>query len=407
VDKCLFLNNCLLATVKDQVELIRLLERYGYDSYKTNMLSRELQKAFRSIPDEAVIQVSSIASEVGLEIFEARFVKAAISLRKSKPEARGTLVYLNEGYIKDSQYNNLVREVVHQLKEDNKANLHMIPRGKIRWDYLPSYLLKNYFDFCCDPYFKTGPRSHLVNVVQFGWVESFTCVIYGESEFLGGKLTDPTLSFQERIIGSFESFAGLEVGGLGETAATMELLEALHNFAEYSDKFFALTSVEQLRYFLSEFPEKRIVICDYGIAINIKRVLKDALERANFPILPGFDRAYISGPGRKDLMFEFSKPVAAGFIYPLHDAEWCEEITKAFGNVIMKNWDEIHWRDIRRELKGVGITAFKEEVLCKRLGLEGFYLEQKKLEKSIESEDYEEAAKARDKIKKFQETASR
>lgn len=390
-----------------KVELMRLLEHYGNDPFSTSMVSQQLRKAFdsisKSISKEVATEIKCIADEVGIEVYETKPVKEAIEQRKPNSRAKSAIVYLNDQYVKGPFYNALVNKILQRLKDTNEAILVPVSTGKIRWDHLASFLLKNNVDFCMDPYFRTGPRGQLVNVVQYGWIKTFTCVINGESKLLEGKLTDLGLSFRDRIIGTMESVEeNLEIGVLGETAATMEVLGALYNVTNLSARIFTGTSSEHLRYWLSEFPDKRIVICDHGVADDIKQVKQKSIEAAHYPILDGFNRPYISGIPQ--LTFEFSQPIPVGFVYPLHDAEWCNEIIRTFRQVLVENWEDIRWRDITPELEKLGIKAFKEEDLFKYLGIKELYDMHRKREEAVETENYENAAIWRDRIKDLQST---
>jgi len=365
-----------------KIEINRLVNKYGRDPHGINMLSMQIRKVLENIPESFSPYIRKIARDVGIQIFETKPLKKVIQLRKAVVGSKGVLVYVKEGYAKSKQYNTLQEKMLERLKKSYKASLVQIPKDFIRWDQLATMLLQNRFEFCCDPYFKTGPRSYLVDVVQFGWIETFTCVIDAESEFLNGRLTDSALSFRDRLIGTFQSTSkNLEVGVLGDTAATMEVNDALYDVPQFGNRMFQGISSEQLRSWISEFPERRLIICDHGIANDIRNVTRRQIREKHFQLFSGFDKPFISGT--RNLIFKFSSSIPVGFITPHHDEDWTRELINVFRQVILEEFNYIRWQEIITELEELRIKCFSEDELYKSLSISN--VEIKTLEIKIEA----------------------
>lgn len=369
-----------------KMELARLKDRYASDVFSTAKLMEYLAKAVSALPQEECEVIKEMAGALGLEILETKPVKAAIQMRKLDKHALPVMYVPSEIYVSGKQYRTFVDAVIRHLCESNHARRD--ERGYIPWDDLASYLVLNYFDFCAAPYFRTGPRGHLINVIPIGTGKTFTCVLDSTChwQFADWPLVDRGLSFKKRLTRTIDRVRvgdlrqRLTVGVLNCTAAAAEVVLALSDHAYPEDEaktiLFTGTSIEHLRHWLDQNREHAFVICDHGVAHDLIKMQPQTLGEYGYPVLPqSSPPRYISGkpetPDNPPLVFDFLSALSAGFMYPRDDAEWCKEIAQAIQKVIMQtnNFGSM-WRDITEELTTLGIQAISYNKLCKIVGLE-------------------------------------
>lgn len=299
-------------------------------------------------------------------------------IRRAIQERRGSsqIVWVNEGYLKTEIYKELYLAILDNLQQMTQATSRIqLPPGSIQWDLLASFINENQFDFCCDPYFKTVPRSRLVEIIQFGWLKSFKCVVNGRSNlyFADAILKQQHRPFKERLLEVLlTSTEDIRIGILGETAAGLEVVRILSPFPNFSKRVLASISPEHLRWWLNQDSERRFAVCDNQVATTIED-MTDEYHAKHFP--PPANNILFHYTS-EDRIGHFEQPIPVGFMYPVGDAEWGLMLREAFANAIIQLLNnENQWVDdagqpsLSAELKTIGVETLPWIELRQSLGL--------------------------------------
>ncbi|MBX3734092.1 MAG: hypothetical protein KF791_16065 [Verrucomicrobiae bacterium] len=347
-------------------------------------------------------------------------VRRAILERDTQPE----LIYSDEEYVggSESRYSILTQSIIANLcRSLGVAESSREAKGAITPENLSTYLLENSYDFCCDPYFKTGPRSRHVDIIQFGWVKSIACIANSASKaYRHDFLKNPNLTTGERIVNTLDT-SGEEIliGTIGETVAALEAHRAVLQAKRrsYGGKriLTRFKSALELRGWLEVDPLRRIVICDHCVKNQMWRISKDEL---NDYLKRHSDE--LKSPTAKDAQFtsedremKCEAPIPVGFIYPPEDKDWQAEITKAFGSALVSKteWKDAPWEgkpdeDVSSELRDAGIEPFSLENLAQRLGVVEGYVEllKSQCQEAMRNDADAVANQLREKIKQYSVT---
>ena len=385
-----------------KVELIQLVESFG--QYAGN-LRRQLSKALPHLSEEARAIVRKQACEIGFHIPCIKPVEDAI-------RDRGLLIYADNSYVEGSNYNYLAKEVTNYLSEEIGVSAQPSVQGII-WHLAIVDMNENVIDFLYDPYFVSDARSLGIDIVQFGWINTFKCLLHAESavyERIQRIIENEKYDFKEQITRSLNAYGSMQVGVLGDTAAASAVRKALHERSEIVGIIIPRSSVEELSVWLSKDTQNRIVICDHGIAKQMTNLTAEEIQARGIDVTAEeFTKSWRGVIIPTKVEFSFDEPIRVGFAYPVFDDEWGEVIKKAVRHVILENL--VTWEKAKSELKDVGIITFSLEELCKSLGITELEL-QLQLEKSqreVEAkviEQQEMLKKAQDGIKEAEKSGA-
>ena len=244
------------------------------------------------------------------------------------------------------------------------------------WDHLiAARMLEGEFEFCGEPFFLTWLRSHLVGLVQFGWMREYAIVVRDGSalaEDVKGHLTELARSTLGKCVRIHELARRLkngglefEVGVLGETAASSECMRHLAAILE-PDKLLTKSSEKDLRKWLHSRSDTAIAVCDLIVADSLEKDL-----RAEYP-----KQVYLSYRDTEVLRVPFSKPLPVGVPYPAGDRQWRRILANAFLDVLKEHPGDWGMEGagsivtVHYELSQAGISVFSEATLYERLLLD-------------------------------------
>jgi cellulose biosynthesis protein BcsQ len=290
---------------------------------------------------------------------------------------KNTLKIANSKYITGRNFQSLINEIVDRLKKQNRSeDIETIPDENINWHMLGIQMREGVFDFCGEPFYLTKTRSHLVGVVQFGWLETFTLYLSRKSKIfkiLEHNKKDIPKDLLERMKIVSNKVENLQIGTIGDYAASSEAYTILSQSQYFKGTTFVSKSNEiELWEWIAEKPENRMIICDHVIGEkfdSIQNEIKGKRELA----LKVKEQSYAFG--EEILNYPFRERIPVGFLFPAEDIEWRREISRAFSQALFSFWKEEKdiWGDkstndtISHELKKVHIEPFSFDELWKNL----------------------------------------
>ncbi len=309
--------------------------------------------------------------------------------RNLDPELRiPRLLVLDNGYVKGAAYRTLTQTMVSILDEMNGSKAQMLQPGSVPWDYIPVGMDTGLLHFCCDPYAANRNRKHVVDVVQIGSLKSYSAFVDSASPVYSELLMSSGrgLSVQQRLRKLFESIGDFEIGLYQETVATLEVLEVVRNLPGLTHRLHFGDDEARLRQWIGEAPERRVIICDWGIARDLHQITKaDVVSKAGMMPSQGFDRTYLSGcsSGRSGLVFGYRVPQPMGFVHLRGDERWRSDLREALrrslssvasdgsGSRIWGSWHGSGGEgSVEAELRAVGIEILPLDGVRVELALE-------------------------------------
>ena len=171
---------------------------------------------------------------------ESGCVKKTIFARMKPGQKHGVLISIDEAYVLGCTYKKFTKMLVDELRMScDNSSLRTPQPERIRWDLLATYFDKNSIDFCSDPYFLTESRAYKIGVIQYGWLHAFRCVLTKNSKLLATEFCDTSLKTSDRLSAAFQNIADCEIGVLGDTAATSEVLQSFYLDADRTGRVFS------------------------------------------------------------------------------------------------------------------------------------------------------------------------
>ena len=283
------------------------------------------------------------------------------------------LLVLDKGYVSGQAYGTFVRVLAEVLANRNNALPSNLERDSVPWQYVQVYLKDGSLDICLDPYFKTRIRP-LVDLVEFGSIKKFCCYARASSQIIDRVVeTKNIASTKDRILQLLKVEPGLQIGLFEETAASTEVRMSMQTEARMSSVLSKTAdTVEDLKCWIAEKPDSRIIFCDHGIAAELNKVTPGDVRRVlgrNAPRELQHEYRY----GGDGCTFQFAASIPIGFAYPSGDERWRVEIVSSLVLALNKlsegatkdPWDQTG--GIAGDLKRLGMSPFKLAELCQYL----------------------------------------
>jgi hypothetical protein len=282
-------------------------------------------------------------------------------VRTRTPEGR--MYFEPESYIKKPHYRAFAEKTRATFRGIIGADNERPKSGIEHWDSLASAMLHNAIEFCESPMLKYGYRQQLIDVVQIGILRTFTLLAVDRSH--PAKILENAKStFNDKITALHNHIERLEVGMLSQTVATA--------YAEaHLGKGFSVIptenkiSISELAAWCADRDDRRVIVCDHGIATDIV-----SLAASNDDIHKSFRHHGF------DCRYPIDVPV--GFMHPAGDLRWRKDIEHAVRQVLLEQWDNNPWDEVRNELDAVSIEGFDLQTMCHRFGLDDEYDKRKR-----------------------------
>lgn len=359
--------------------------RFGSDkALCDSVLLRDYLKVFCALDKETAVQspyyklIEHLGSQATLPIGAKNASQDEVPVRE-KIRRRDVKVLKHAGhynYVTGRHYEGLTSAMAKMLvtflrNEIPGLSPTPVPVAEkdINWDLLGTQMLSQIFDFCSEPYFLTPGRGHIAGIVQFGWVETFTCFarkstnVYAEL-----KKHQPTQKQDELSNHVEHHFASLMravvdtcgpvlVGMMGESAAANEASQNISPFISGSHLQF-LRDAEALWNWITkkeEFP--KLIVCDHTVANKMGLLARDEDEAYAF--------AENEQSKSRHLVFRFSSPLPVGFLHPVADRDWRYLINRALGEAVTEDL----WEEVRMELHAVGVKPLSWRDLKRQIVL--------------------------------------
>lgn len=273
---------------------------------------------------------------------------------------RKELIYVRCNYTHPKNaYGSLIAKVTNRLSDAFGRLAVSVRSMSIKWDSLAFEMRTGRICFCEDPYFLYGPRSLLVDIVPYGSVRAYECVVKKRKVpgLVRQVLNRQEDGLRERIEQLLKHHRGsIEIGLYPETAATHEVELLLNDQTKLMANLVKADSSVELANWLKGGDDNvvRLVFCDQGISHGISAALKGQTNIYSVP---------------------YTQPIPVGLLYPKHDLDWRDEIVKAFRdvlrNAIQSLPDESIWEAISDDLQTVGIEPYPFDRISREIGLEG------------------------------------
>lgn len=238
----------------------------------------------------------------------------------------------------------------------------------INWDLLGFQISEGFFDFCAEPYYLTRTRSHFLDIVQFGWLRTFTCFISRNSELYKNNvfgiknfMNVDQSSFRNNFFELFKkSNVDFHIGVLGDHAAAIEVYRDLdffpHNRIEYSRNE---NSLWDWLISIENAINNKLIICDHAVAKYLHRLEND------WPGKQEYKGQFLSSTDA--LTFHFREPIPIGFVYPIEDIEWRKQISKAITDSFLDDSYGFSWEEVSKQLKAYHLELFGADRLLRQL----------------------------------------
>lgn len=369
----------------------RLKELYIKKEKLSNELKKALGKALRKIEEEErnqYIYTKQKIIERGLSILPPlRRVQDAIKQRKSLRIAKSNFPL--------DLYWKLTGKIANKILNKHHSYAYTIKPYKQFEQYYQDIITEinqNGIDFLHDPYYLTRARGQSVDIMEFGKITHFCCIVntknamemlpqYREDNlgnYVFKIIKDHHLNFSRMLeiikntqLGATSDFKPIKIGIYGDSASAAEVRQAVLNNIDI--EVIRYNTVENIFNFLcSEDKEYiRLAFIDY----DIQAILMDRASKKKYTYSKGRLTDDLKELTRINFDFAFIEPIPVGFVYPSHDPEWGDIIRWAFGEVLEKNWEILRWQEIGKELyEKTRIIAFSEEEMFTELGRRDFYL---------------------------------
>lgn len=277
--------------------------------------------------------------------------------------------YTDFSYVKGDNYKKMSDSIINELLEyiDREFKIDHekdpIPEVKVNWDLLPLQMQSGKFDFCTEPYYQTDLRSISTGIIQFGWLESYTCFFKSNEtirkEIIGKNIKNKKENKIEEFVKSLiVKYNNMQVGYMGETATTFEVTKCLAPIISGENIEFLKTAEGLWNWYNKDEDKFRLIICDHIVACQINELAKRNKAPKGTYLFAEYKE--VSDEIYKQLVFSFNKSIPVGFLFPQGDTDWRGKINNAFGEVLKRK--EILWGDKEQE-NTVSNDLYKSGVL--------------------------------------------
>lgn len=235
-----------------------------------------------------------------------------------------------------------------------------VEEKRINWDLLGLQIGRS-FDFCSELYYLTRYRALFLDVVQLGWVRTFTCFIKESSPIYQAIRTRLHRGNLTEAVDSAKAVSmKLEVCLMGESAAADCASRAISHILSGKSVTFR-RDVEQLWKWMEEDPDEinsKMIICDHTVAKKLASFDKD--------------HAFLYSKRRghnEALVFQFDEDLPVGFLYPTADREWRYLINQAVADAVLDKdiWNTESASSVPRDLMESGIEPLEWDELVRHL----------------------------------------
>ena len=282
------------------------------------------------------------------------------------------------GYSEGKQYGKFASQVlkillnqIHQCEPAILPYEKPIEEKEINWD-LMGLQIGTKLDFCSELYYLTKYRGLFLDIVQLGWVETFTCFLRKGSTvheaIIGSnhqKKIQNAVAAAKKALEKNGHNNILEVCLMGESAAADVAARSISPIVSGHSLMFRRDAFG-LQEWISEdngkYSDNRMVVCDHSVAIKMKNLCgqsqyvfsenSDSTEKLVFSV------------GEND-------SIPTGFLYPIGDSNWRYMINSAVADVILKTpkiWgNSENTQGVYYDLKKSGIIPFTLDELISHL----------------------------------------
>lgn len=334
-------------------------------------------------------------------------VKERITSRRYSPDGAGTGLFLDDGYVVGESYSDFLEAFMDRIEKSQGIVWSRTSERLVRRALIDRTMIDGLLDFYCQPYF-LAPNRELLDVLPFGQVETFSCVVSERSSMYQYlcSMTDEE-AFERRLDTLIAEVPGLEIAVVRETAATSEVTSRFRREHGLLDHFRSdMETAEQLSAWLIDDSSRKMVVCDHGVARDLCNHMEEEKGKRKGG---GHRRAYrSSGPfaaNTETLTFRYSSPLVTGFAFPRGDERWKRTLAGALALTLISSrhtppvfsWDPCPSESsVTTDLAGLGIKAMSFDALCGALHVDVQRV--REMNKLIESEDYLSAKTLADKL---------
>jgi hypothetical protein len=254
------------------------------------------------------------------------------------------------------------------LKLYNKYIYMNAPDDKINWDILGFQISVGRFGFCAEPFYLTNTRSHYLDIVQFGELETFTCFISRDSElynsdkfgiclFDNSKKTAFKKNFSEFYKKCKKHNLKFEIGVIGDHSAAIEVYRDF-DFIPLDNINYQTNKDSIWKWLVSDKTkiEYRMIICDHSVAKYLNRMAFQSKIYKNKFV-----------ESSKAVTFKFQEPIPVGFVFPIEDKKWRKRISQAVIDAFLDDEFNFKWSEVIEELKKYHIKCFDSKLILKQL----------------------------------------
>lgn len=362
---------------------LHIVEELLFGSNKTlgeSTLLRDYFKLFNALDSETARSSKYFELREYLPSTGPRLDKDASSglgidnqvMRNIQDREQPKLRYVPYAYARGDEYGRLVNFIKDELCANESKALGVrvllddtIKEEDTHWDTISLQIRNGLIDFCSEAYYLTASRALSLGVIQIGWLRTFTCVLHRSIyEELASSVYN---SFEEFIKHVKDAYGNIEVGVMGENAATDEAASVVARFSTPTSLQFRKTPKE-LSDWLQRCPEKQLIVCDHSLA---KRVAEC------YPSKGDLVYAENGSPGgnysRLIFQFEKEKDIRVGFLHLKEDSKWRYLINQSLASVLLSNpgiWGTKESKNcVAGNLWNAGIDPLSENELIREIVL--------------------------------------
>lgn len=254
----------------------------------------------------------------------------AALLQRFDTRGKKKLKLVKPDYMRGRSYSGFMKGVVAAFNREVTGSLSKpskIPRSKVPWHVLAERMREGAVDFCADLIWLAENRSYLLELVQLGWCLDFTACIPKAARLNLPPRGSEKYSLRD-LLPEILRNASIEIGVLGDTPAASEASRIFGGEVE-AGRLVSRDTEEVLAKWLTDAPEKRLVICDSVVQPKLRRLLNKAGASA-----VRFDWSQ---------RFAYEHPIPVGLAYPRGDPAWRRVVARAVADGLEQFLPEGHW----------------------------------------------------------------
>lgn len=363
--------------LRDYFQVFYALDKDTAEKSKYNRFREILEKdrvSLSSCDDRNSFKISVIDA---IEKRDNRVLKHAGKYPGNASEAEyNETKGLGYGYSEGKQYGKFASLVLKKLLKRITATIptiqekeEPIPEGDINWDLLGVQVGVK-FDFCSELYYLTRYRALFLDVVQLGWIKTFTCFVREESTVHRAiKDANHQGKIGRAIYAALKARENdnIEVCLMGESAAADAAVKGISPILT-GDAIIFRRDADQLWMWINEKLDKvdgKIIVCDHSVARKLGTFADANGKEGVFAYSKNGDNA-------ADLVFKFDEDIPTGFLYPTADRKWRYIINQAVADALLEDpaiWGVASQNGVAKDLRDSGIEPLTWEDLKAHLVL--------------------------------------